>query len=47
MEVVVFGLVELGREGLDLVKVLGAQVPLVELEDFGNGLFYWSLGLGG
>ena len=46
MEVVVFGLVELGREGLDLAKVLDVQVPLVELEEFGNGLVYWSLGLG-
>ncbi|PHU02168.1 hypothetical protein BC332_27419 [Capsicum chinense] len=43
---VVFNLVKFGREGLDLVEVLGVQVPLVELDDFGNGLVYWSLGLG-
>ncbi|PHT38009.1 hypothetical protein CQW23_21582 [Capsicum baccatum] len=44
VEVVVFGLVELGRKGLDLVEVLDAQVVLAELAKFGNGLFYWSLG---
>ncbi|PHT55319.1 putative LRR receptor-like serine/threonine-protein kinase [Capsicum baccatum] len=47
MEVVVFGLVGLGRVGLDLVEVLYAQVPLAELEEFGNRVVYWSLGLGG
>ncbi|PHT27104.1 hypothetical protein CQW23_33293 [Capsicum baccatum] len=44
VEVVVFSLVELGRKGLDLVEELDTQVVLAELEKFGNGLFYWSLG---
>ncbi|KAF3622164.1 putative universal stress protein A-like protein-like [Capsicum annuum] len=47
MEVVVFGLVELGREGLDFVEVLDFQVPLAELEEFGNVLVYCSHGLEG
>ncbi|PHT38007.1 hypothetical protein CQW23_21580 [Capsicum baccatum] len=46
-EVVVFGLVELGKEGLDLGEVLDAQVLVAELKKFENGLVYWSLGLGG
>ncbi|KAM3394030.1 hypothetical protein P3S68_003031 [Capsicum galapagoense] len=47
VELVVFDLLELGREDLDLVEVFGVQVSLMELEDFGNGLVYWSLRLGG
>lgn len=47
MEMVVFGLVKLEREGLDLVEGLDIQVLLAELEKFGNGLVYWILGLWG
>jgi len=36
LEFVVFGLVELGKEGSDLVVELGVQILRVELEEFGN-----------
>ncbi|PHT80725.1 hypothetical protein T459_13740 [Capsicum annuum] len=47
LKVVVFGLVEFGRDGMDSVEVFGFQVPLVKLNEFGNGLVYWILSLGG
>ncbi|PHU08760.1 hypothetical protein BC332_20620 [Capsicum chinense] len=37
VEVVLFGLVGLRRVGWNLLEVLETQVPLVELEEFGNG----------
>ncbi|PHT54599.1 hypothetical protein CQW23_09061 [Capsicum baccatum] len=47
VKVVVFGLVELGKEVLDFVEVFDVRVPFTKLEEFENGLVYWSLSLGG
>ncbi|KAF3639202.1 hypothetical protein FXO37_24056 [Capsicum annuum] len=38
---------DLGRKGSDFMKAVDVRVPLAELEEFGNRLVYWSLGLGG
>lgn len=47
MEVMVFGLVQLGRKGSDLVDVFHVQIPLVGLKELRNVLAYWSHGLEG